>query len=50
MFVVVYGNAVDGVTIYGPFADNEFEGVCEFLAGWADDTWTTAPLEELEYA
>ena len=46
LHVVVIGNPLDGMSIFGPF-NNGPEAV-DWAACNADDTWWTVPLEEPE--
>lgn len=46
MFVVAMGDAFEGgVTLYGPYHDNEFEDICHNLSIGADARWTCVFLE-----
>lgn len=47
MFIIVYGDAVDGLSFFGPFSEDDYSAVCDEWAMTADGPWTVAPLEPM---
>lgn len=44
-FVVAVGDPFEGVTLYGPWNESEFERICEDLSMGGEGSWAVVFLE-----